>query len=222
MVSSALFTGPSSASDHTSDLNSQPAETAYQFLAAPQLPLDPVIAKTLEESRIVHTSAVKALSSASEPPSESASGTATPAAKDEDEEAAAKDENSIANTRAPAAEDGIRSLDDLLTMLREVLPVPARSAYETSTWTGEKYGARLPEGITTTAGRNEPMYTCYSPLFKLTLDYLFVLPPLGGSSWAEVTQLLGTPKAEELGNGVPMKGVIAADHLPVGCEVAWA
>ncbi|KAL1408888.1 RNA exonuclease ngl2 [Vanrija albida] len=205
------------------DLNSQPAETAYQFLAAPHLPLDPAIAKTLEESRIVHTSAAKALSSAaSEPPSEAASGTATPAGKDEDEEAAAKDENSIANTRAPEADDGIRSLDDLLAALREVLPEPARSAYETSEWQGEKYAARLPDGITTQAGRNEPAYTCYSPLFKLTLDYLFVLPPLGGAAWPQVTQLLGTPKAEELGNGVPMKGIIAADHLPVGCEVVWA
>lgn len=116
----------------------------------------------------------------SEPPSEQASGSATPvpaaAEKDDDDddegegELPDKDERSIANTRRVAAGDGILELDVLVALAREVLPEPARSAYDSFQYGPETYGSRggFKDGITG-AGAGEPAYTCFTPLFKLTL-----------------------------------------------------
>lgn len=108
----------------------------------------------------------------SEPPSEAASGTATPEAKDKDDEDELpdKDERSIANTRDPVPADGILTLDQLLELGRELLTEPARSAYDSSKYGDETYGSRggFQKGVTG-AGAGEPAYTCYTPLFKLTL-----------------------------------------------------
>lgn len=184
----------------------------------------------------MHTSVVKVgeTPSASEPPSQSGSGTATPVAKekDDEDELPDTDERSIAGTRPPTDADGIRTLDDLLLMAQEVLPEPARSAYGTTKWGTETYAARggFKDGATG-AGGNEPAYSCFTPLFKLTLgecgcialltiDYLFILPP-GKAPRVEFTELLEPPSVEALGEGLPRKGISASDHLPLGCEFAW-
>ncbi|BEI93890.1 uncharacterized protein CcaverHIS019_0603490 [Cutaneotrichosporon cavernicola] len=202
------------------DLNSQPAETAYQILAAPSVPLHPEIVESLNLSRLVHTNVAKiGVEPGSEPPSESASGTATPAVKekDDEDELPDTDERSIAGTRRPIPGDGIATLDELLAMAAEVLPTPARSAYGVTEWGSETYAARGGFKNSTGAGGNEPAYTCFTPLFKLTLDYLFVLPRKG----VEFTQVLEPPKVADLGEGLPRKGISASDHLPVACEISW-
>lgn len=126
----------------------------------------------------MHTSVTKvgATPAESEPPSQSGSGTATPVAKekDDEEELPDTDERSIAGTRPTTEADGIRTLDDLIAMAAEVLPEPARSAYGVTEWGTETYGARggFKDGATG-AGANEPAYTCFTPLFKLTLGELY-------------------------------------------------
>lgn len=155
----------------TADLNSQPAEAAYQILAAPGAPLHPDLAESLNLSRLVHTN-VSSIGMETEPPSESASGTMTPKEKDDEDELPDTNERSIANTRAPVPGDGIATLDELLVMAAELLPTPARSAYGVSKWEGETYGARGGFKNATGAGRGEPAYTCFTPLYKLTLGGL--------------------------------------------------
>lgn len=55
-------------------------------------------------------------------------------------------------------------------------------------------------------------------MISLTADYIFALP---GKTRLEFTQLLVPPKKEELGEGLPRKGISASDHIAVACEVVW-
>lgn len=48
-------------------------------------------------------------------------------------------------------------------------------------------------------------------------DYLLFLPAPG----VQVTKLLKPGTAEELGEGLPRKGISASDHCAVGCEITW-
>lgn len=191
----------------------------------------------------------------SAPPSASGTGTSTPTPaapaaaskpeKDDEDELPDSHEHSIANTRAPGPDDGILTAEQLITELQALLPNGAKSSYLAEEWTGpmaaqETYGSRggfkdIPPNEAEGAG--EPGYTCFSPLFRLTLgeyadsqedtplrlyaDYLFLLPRLEGDAKLDVTALLRPAKGEELGDGLPRKGITASDHLAVGCEVSW-
>ncbi|WVF70931.1 hypothetical protein IAT40_005726 [Kwoniella sp. CBS 6097] len=96
------------------------------------------------------------------------------------------------------------------------------------------------EAQTTVQGYGEPAYTCFTPLFRLTLDYLLLLPPYPSSPTPapttgdtedtstlpvtlrpEITGVLSPPKIDELGEGLPRKGLCASDHLAFGCEITW-
>lgn len=100
------------------------------------------------------------------------------------------DERSIANTRPPKSTDGIVELDELVRLMREALPSGAQSALGSTSplpssslpsdkEQGQAMGdaEREPETFGTRggldgmdgAGRDEPAYTCFTPLFKLTL-----------------------------------------------------
>ncbi len=80
------------------------------------------------------------------------------------------------------------------------------------------------------------MWTIFSSLFSLTLDYIFMLPKIrshdqaraqhsgkeGDSASGEyptVTRLLRTHRTETLQPGVPRKGVCASDHIAIGAEI---
>lgn len=170
----------------TGDLNTQPRELPYQLLVS-RGPYDPAIVRAFEDSRLVHTSVAKVGLSAdeSETPTPSGTGTATPAEgaqpteadkDDEDEgdgegegELPDNNEKSIANTRAPTPADGIISLDEINTLAAELLPRPARSAYASTQWDGETYAARGGLDGLRGKGGHEPAYTCFTPLFRLTL-----------------------------------------------------
>lgn len=65
----------------------------------------------------------------------------------------------------------------------------------------------------------EPMWTIFSSLFSLTLDYIFILPPSDQAQTAKVTSLLRTHRTETLQPGVPRKGVCASDHVAIGAEI---
>ncbi|GAC98908.1 hypothetical protein PHSY_006503 [Pseudozyma hubeiensis SY62] len=78
-----------------------------------------------------------------------------------------------------------------------------------------------------TGDSTEPMWTIFSSLFSLTLDYIFMLPrhsKQGQASSASepyptVTRLLRTHRTETLQPGVPRKGVCASDHIAIGAEI---
>lgn len=85
------------------------------------------------------------------------------------------DERSIANTRPPKPNDGILELDELVRMM-EALPGGATSALGSTPGNAsegelETFGTRggLDGLDTKSQGRDEPAYTCFTPLFKLTL-----------------------------------------------------
>ncbi|KAE8191061.1 hypothetical protein CF328_g5793, partial [Tilletia controversa] len=90
----------------------------------------------------------------------------------------------------------------------------------------------------------EPMWTLYSALFSLTLDYVFLFPrnapapapaPAPATKegqgereqeregrrplYPEVTALLRTHRTEVLQPGTPRKGVNASDHVKIGAEI---
>lgn len=69
-----------------------------------------------------------------------------------------------------------------------------------------------------TGDSTEPMWTIFSSLFSLTLDYIFMLPK-SERQFPAVTRLLRTHRTETLQPGVPRKGVCASDHVAVGAEI---
>jgi RNA exonuclease NGL2 len=180
----------------TADFNTQPDEATYQLLTNPHSSLPSLIAKDVVNSRFVHKSldAHYALNPdstlESAAPSNSGTGTATPVAEAEEKEDAEgegegelpdTDERSVAGTRSPIPADGIPELDTLVELATKLLPDQGlQSAYTAEKWAqgGEATFARrdgfarsfegsaVPSGLT---GQNEPAYTCYTPLFKLTL-----------------------------------------------------
>ncbi|WWD17612.1 hypothetical protein CI109_102053 [Kwoniella shandongensis] len=220
------------------DLNTQPSEATYQLLVNPHKPLPPSMVDEINSSRLVHDSVQKVPlsnnSAVPQPPSLSGTGANTPIAaaastdskeKDDDEEELPdSNEKSIANTRTPEERDGMLTADELISLARQALPEEgARSAYGSTSWSNEEsFGQRAGfANVVDAEGGGEPAYTCFTPLFRLTLDYLLILPPVDGGLRAEVTGLLAPPRIEQLGKGLPRKGICASDHLAVGCEISW-
>ncbi|WWC86536.1 uncharacterized protein L201_001413 [Kwoniella dendrophila CBS 6074] len=230
------------------DLNTQPSEATYQLLVSPHTPLPKTMIDEITSSRFVHDSVVKIAPSSSfipsDPPSTSATGSNTPTTstkeqedgedKEEEEkegegELPDSNEKSVANTRSPNSQDGILSTEELVNAMKEILPDGgAKSAYASTNWGmdnkeafSKRGGFDHVEGRENVSGNKEPAYTCFTPLFRLTLDYLLFLPPLSGHNQAEITSVYSPPKIEELGEGLPRKGICASDHLAVGCELTW-
>jgi RNA exonuclease NGL2 len=180
-------------------LNTQPSEATYQLLVSPESPLHPKTINEVNVSRLVHTSVDNIEHTI---PSHSLNGgevtgtsTEAPTAdaeEDKDDEGEGEgelpdhDERSIANTRPPKVCDGIVELDDLVRMMCEVLPGGARSvlgSVPASQSKGEVETENERETFGTRGGldgmegkghgRDEPAYTCFTPLFKLTLGKSF-------------------------------------------------
>ncbi|PWZ01758.1 Endonuclease/exonuclease/phosphatase [Testicularia cyperi] len=111
-------------------------------------------------------------------------------------------------------------------------PERGRERWDDANWTPETPNCH-------TGDCKEPMWTIFSSLFSLTLDYIFLLPQKNGSSsssssssssttlagtrevesYPVVTRLLRTHKTETLQPGVPRKGVCASDHVAIGAEI---
>nr|CDI56283.1 uncharacterized protein BN887_03583 [Melanopsichium pennsylvanicum 4] len=97
-------------------------------------------------------------------------------------------------------------------------PGRGRERYDDPNWTSETPNCHL--GHST-----EPMWTIFSSLFSLTLDYIFMLPKdkkQGGKAeeqYPTVTRLLKTHRTETLQLGLPRKGVCASDHISIGAEI---
>ena len=163
------------------DLNTTPDEATYQLLTSPSRALLPIISREIEASRFVHTSVDNIAGSSSQHiSSASVTGTDTPTEKDDEDESPVSSEQSVANTREPQPSDGIVTVEELVEMARTVLPEVLNSAYDSSDWAGrdgetfEKRGGfnRFADKVDGLEGRREPGYTCFTPLFKLTLGEL--------------------------------------------------
>ncbi|CAO1636016.1 unnamed protein product [Sympodiomycopsis kandeliae] len=73
-----------------------------------------------------------------------------------------------------------------------------------------------------TSAGDEPMWTLYSSLFSLTLDFIFLLPRAnvsGGRKYPMVTKLLRTHRTDVVRQGLPRKGVCVSDHVAIGAEL---
>ena len=184
-----------------SDFNTQPDEATYQLLTNPHSALPGEIAKDVLNSRFVHKSLDAHYEPKPDVASESAAtsnagtGTATPVVEDDDKEDEKEDaegegelpdtdERSVAGTRSPTPADGIPELEALVEMAKQLLPAQGlQSAYTAEKCAQDKEGtyarrngfarsfegSDIPDGLT---GQDEPAYTCYTPLFKLTLGEL--------------------------------------------------
>lgn len=81
----------------------------------------------------------------------------------------------------------------------------------------------------------EPMWTLYSSLFGLTLDFIFLMPSLANQHcqrvpseaadaqqkdvFPRVTRLLRTHRTGEIEEGLPRRGVCVSDHIAIGAEL---
>lgn len=148
------------------------------MLVDPASPLDPQPGQEVNNSRLVHTSleGVGQLLPAEESGGETGTNTPDAGGKDEkDDEGEGElpdhDERSIANTRLPRDGDGILELDELVRMMTTELPGGATSAPGSIGVDTEEecFGSRGGLEGMKGQGRDEPAYTCYTPLFKLTL-----------------------------------------------------
>ena len=179
------------------DLNTEPREATYQLLINPIRPLGPHLKDELESSRLLHQSVDKAHASVTTtlPASEStepaaihgavASTVGTPDdhndENDDDDEEGQQgpdtDERSIAGTRPPTASDGLLSVSELIQAFQSASPSRLISAYDIASPTDEPVQTFATRGgfrehadvMQEGNGRNEPAYTCYTPLFRLTL-----------------------------------------------------
>lgn len=177
------------------DFNTQCDEATYQLFTNPHHPLPREIQKDVIASRFVHRSLEpEEPTTGSTATSNAGTGSNTPAAQenDKDEEGdegegegggGETDENSVKGTRPARPDDGILEMAELIQIARDLLPHGGcRSAYtagqwaekEEQTYTGRKgfersFGKSIPDGL---EGHGEPAYTCYTPLFKLTLGEL--------------------------------------------------
>ena len=143
----------------------------------------------IEASRFVHSSVdniVPATAFQDQPISTSGTGSNTPVEKDDEEDGADEDERSVANTRSPRISDGIASVDELAKIMTEILPRGLRSAYGSGAWLGqdetfssrggfERYEREGHEWASHLEGGDEPRYTCFTPLFRLTLGRFILL-----------------------------------------------
>jgi RNA exonuclease NGL2 len=153
-------------------------------LTSPSSPLHPKTIEEVEASRLIHVS-VEAVAQALDPQgvdgNEGGNGNEE---KDDEEELPDHDERSIAKTRPPRNGDGMLEVEELVKLMQETLPEGATSALSQMVGEGESSSGKSPsapepgtetfgtrgglDGMTG-FGRNEPSYTCYTPLFKLTL-----------------------------------------------------
>jgi RNA exonuclease NGL2 len=145
----------------------------------------------------VHTSVEKIEESLSAPPSNTGTGTNTPTPalddddksndeeeeEDKDEQADSHEfsiahETSIANTRYPTHSDGIVPIEELVRLIQGLIPDGLKSAYGDIPWSGvdgsgETFGGRggfeRVGGQGDLGGDGEIGWSCYTPLFKLTL-----------------------------------------------------
>lgn len=165
------------------------------MLVSPHSPLPQRYLDEISQSRLVHDSLSKIPltppeipSSASEPASTTGTGTTTPAIinkteAEKDAENEDLDDKSIANTRPPRPSDGLPTALEFVDLFKAEFPLidgdsdqpeGAMSAYGSTQWKEGKgidgFDDRKGFGDGEKGqGGDEPGWTCFTPLFRLTL-----------------------------------------------------
>lgn len=201
----------------------------------------------LTTSRCVHSNVDEEQSTASEHSSDDTDGFIGPC---DEEQSGVDPDKELTSVRPPEPQDEIIEVPDLIRQFAFYITrntifevgtddekVKARSVYGShySSCEGltreELWCARaenFPKEVSqATEGQlpwwsfcSEPIWTNFTPLWRLTLDYIFVIEPAGlPSSRIQIIKLLQIPRTEDLEPGLPRKGVTASDHLCIGCEL---
>ncbi|EKM83805.1 hypothetical protein AGABI1DRAFT_51286, partial [Agaricus bisporus var. burnettii JB137-S8] len=191
------------------DFNCTPNDAAYSLLTGQ--PLNNDHKDHLSHSRVTHVSVDPTVPKSS-----------VNSAEDEGESEESDPDRIITNARSATETDGLLNNAELVSLYTQGHVL--QSAYNEglsriSNSPGiALYGERehLP---TTQPGFHEPSYTCYTHYWKSVLDYIFFIPPQHQS--LNVTSLLAPHRTEDFGNGLPMNGVCASDHISLAAEFSW-
>ncbi|KZO98379.1 Endonuclease/exonuclease/phosphatase [Calocera viscosa TUFC12733] len=190
------------------DFNSQPTEPTYSLLVGQQL-LD-VQKAELETSRVVHVSidptvGLSTVSGEEQEPSEAPSSLG----------------NKCQKHRKEVPTKGLVQVTSRIAF-REGLQVALRSVYDEARMSSDTFGQRhgLPSDR---RGSSEAMWTSFTPLWRLTLDYIFVWDGVHDERHVDprVLSVLAPHKTESLEPGLPRKGICASDHIALAAEVEW-
>ncbi|GAA6059364.1 hypothetical protein JCM10212_003262 [Sporobolomyces blumeae] len=228
------------------DFNTQPCELTYRLLLGAPLPQGQI--DEFSHSTCVHHTVDKFYDPSFEPPSP-AQPEAKEGETQGDEEN--DPDKVIKNTRPSRPEDGLADIERIKALYGyKEGGSGLRSAYgethglvesEESKW----YCRRNPEvqngaeaKVVPTEeeqrerargsweervlrGDFEPIYTNYTPLWRCTLDYILLLPPLPSTSHpsAAFTSLLKLHDEATMGAGLPRKNVEPSDHVAVAAVV---
>ncbi|KZT55970.1 hypothetical protein CALCODRAFT_337396 [Calocera cornea HHB12733] len=202
------------------DFNSQPTEPTYSLLVGQAL-LDTQRAE-LETSRVVHVSIDPQVGV---PGADGSVQQSEDNDENENEGRDGDDNNQdpiIANSRRPTTSDGLPSVRVLESVFRDELQGSLRSMYDAAHLTTDTFGQRhaLSSGR---KGGSEAMWTSFTPLWRLTLDYIFALNGVEDNEAVEprVLSVLAPHTTATLEPGLPRKGICASDHIALAAEVEW-
>ncbi|KAM0793483.1 hypothetical protein ACM66B_000924 [Microbotryomycetes sp. NB124-2] len=156
----------------------------------------------------------------------------------------------IKNCRLPTDDDGLASLTELTSLfgIKNQEHARAVSAYgqigalieseagkqygdrDSGVYSGESGGPRttnkkddktdLDMDARISRGDFEPMWSNFTPLWRLSIDYIFLVPgEEAEDARPEFTSLLSTHSTETLGKGLPRMGISASDHVAIAARV---
>jgi len=129
----------------------------------------------------------------------------------------------ITNARAATMADGLLTVEELVNFFgRWRLPI---SVYDQGQGSAQAiisanlmFGGRVPISPSRHGGF-EPIWTSYTHYWKSVLDYIFVLNP--PDRRVVVDGLAQPHRTEDLGQGIPLEGVCASDHISLGAQLYW-
>lgn len=141
----------------------------------------------------------------------------------------------LKNTRAARAEDGLLSLDELKAIYQPFADrlTSVYGAYSASVESeeGNRFGERAEESLgfsqeeseKTKQGYYEPAYTNITPLWRCTLDYIVIVPPLDRRLETPITptHLLVTHRLEDMEPGLPRMGKEPSDHVALMAQLEF-
>lgn len=254
------------------DFNTQPSEATYQLLTHPELPLSKEQVDAIDFGRAVHASLEKvemyidqqqmptpvapttviSTDTHEEGENEKKVQEMEDEEEEEEEEAEEKagqeeeDPTMPKNSRKAIDSDGLLTADQLQEIARKLFgQVGAQSGYGSSGWATNPslkdlaYGGRGGESST---GSQEPNWSSFTPLWRLTLgeyktlnacllvltrvrlfvpDYILRPPSTSNTTPAEKHlphKILLPHKTQDMEPGLPKKGVCASDHTLIGAE----
>ncbi|GAA5922704.1 uncharacterized protein JCM15063_003398 [Sporobolomyces koalae] len=228
------------------DFNTQPCELTYRLLLGS--PLDPAQVAEFNHSACVHQSVDKFYDPTYEPPQpavpEAKEGDGAQSEQEDPDKV-------IKNTRPATDDDGLADIEQIKQLYGyKEGGSGIRSAYgenyglvkdERSKWycsrAPEVQNGNDPEPKPTAAeqaerergtweervarGDFEPIYTNFTPLWRCTLDYVFLLRPLPSIASPSIrfTSLLKLHDEETMGAGLPRKGIEPSDHVAIATVV---